>query len=124
MNKQLISSVSLMAAALFGVSSLAATPASACHDPPQQTVVVRQRSIADGYEHRIRRGLATGALTHRQAARLQRRVDELRELERLALRDGYLSAHEQRELWEEEDRLAHKLEQALQDREVRFWRRA
>lgn len=104
--------------ALLG-TLVAAAPAQAYgHVPVQAQAVVSTPRVDTRQAHqeaRIAQGLASGALTHREARQLRWEQAEIRRAEWQAARDGVVTPHEQRQLAMMQNQASRHIDEQLRD---------
>jgi hypothetical protein len=74
-------------------------------------------------EQRIRDGLRAGEISRNERRALEAEQARIRELERAAKSDGYVSPRERAQIAEAQDRASRHIAQESRDGERRWWRR-
>ena len=95
----------------MGTSAFAQTPAA----PEPTTPKVDQRQI--NQQKRIDQGVASGALTSKEAANLDKRQDKIAADEAAAKADGKVTRAERRKLQREENRSSAAIKRQKHDRQ-------
>jgi hypothetical protein len=114
-----------MVCALVASASLAAQErplrASQLHRNKHRWATVGRIENRDQREQeRIRQGIASGALTAREGAVLERRFAKLQAQERIARSDGRLTWQERRRIEKKQDILSRQIYQQKHDRQRRW----
>jgi len=100
-----LAALSLPAAAQYG------------HDPDSTARIDRRQ---EAQERRIERGIETGQITRREAARLREGQREIRRMERQALADGRIDRWERRQIEQAQDRQDVLINRERHDRQARY----